>query len=80
MKRAKGEIIIINDADWLFTANNKKSIEKFFSVFDSPKIGGIAESFPVEWKKGMNEANLGYKMTAYSNYLWLEFQKNKFSE
>ena len=78
IKKAKGDIIIINDADWLFFVKNKKIMQKFISVFDNPNIGGIAESFPVEWNlKKIKKSNLGYKMVAYSSYLWLKFQKQK---
>ncbi len=50
------------------------------SVFDDPTIGGIAESFPVEWdKEKITKGNTGYKMVAYSSFLWLKFQKEKFT-
>lgn len=80
IKHAKGEIIIINDADWIFSVRNRVQLDKFLSVFDNPKIGGIAESFPVEWDRNKIEnGNLGYKMVAYSSYFWLNFQKEKFT-
>lgn len=80
IKNAKGEIVIINDADWLFTAKSKESLKKFFSVFDDAKVGSIAESFPVEWQEEkIRKGNLGYKMVAYSSYFWLEFQKKNFT-
>lgn len=80
IKKAKGEIIIINDADWLFSIENKDSILKLVKIFDDEKIGGIAESFPVEWDaEKIKRGDIGYKMVAYSSYLWLEFQKNKYS-
>ena len=49
IKYAKGEIIIINDADWIFSVKDKESFYDFISAFDDEKIGGIAESFPIEW-------------------------------
>lgn len=80
IKHAKGEIVIINDADWLFTAKNKESLKRFLSVFDDKEIGSIAESFPVEWQEDkIKKGNLGYKMVAYSSYFWLEFQKKNFT-
>lgn len=80
IKNARGEIIIINDADWIFAARNKESLKKFFSVFDDKRIGSIAESFPVEWQEDkIRKGNLGYKMVAYSSYFWLEFQKKNFT-
>ncbi|MBS3100193.1 glycosyltransferase [Candidatus Pacearchaeota archaeon] len=80
IKKARGEIVVINDADWIFISKDKKSFDKFFSVFDNPKIGGIAESFPAEWHKDRIEnSDIGYKMEAYSSFLWYEFQKEKFT-
>ena len=80
IKNARGEIIVINDADWIFTAKSKESLKKFFSVFDDKSIGSIAESFPVEWQEDkIRKGNLGYKMVAYSSYFWLEFQKENFT-
>lgn len=76
IKKAKGEIIIIVDADWIFRVKDKKSFEKFLKVFDNPKIGGVAESFPVEWDlKKLKRGDLGYRMVAYSSYYWMDFQK-----
>jgi len=80
IKNARGEIIIINDADWIFIARNKESLEEFISVFNDAKVGSIAESFPVEWQEDkIRKGNLGYKMVAYSSYFWLEFQKKNFT-
>ena len=81
IKKASGEIIIINDADWIFRIKDKKTFKKFISVFNNPKIGGIAESFPVEWNKDkIKNGNFGYRIVAYSSYFWMEFQKKKFTE
>lgn len=80
IKKAKGEIIIINDADWIFTVRDKKSLEKFLEVFDDPKIGGIAESFPVEWEPGKNNLNnLGMKITSHGTKLWMDYQLKEFT-
>lgn len=81
VKKAKGDIIVIHDADWLFKFNNKKYFEKMFNIFKDSSIGGIAESFPVEFDKNkIKNGNLGYKMVAYSSYYWLNFQKEKFTK
>ena len=80
IKKTKGEIIIINDADWLFQVKSSEKFKKFVSVFENPQIGGIAESFPAEWHKDRLAAgDLGYKMEAYSSYLWYNFQKDRFT-
>lgn len=80
IKHAKGEIVIINDADWLFTVKDRKMLEKYLAVFNNPRVGGIAESFPVEWQEEkLKIGGAGYKMVAYSAYLWLDFQKKNFT-
>jgi glycosyltransferase involved in cell wall biosynthesis len=80
IKHAEGDIIIINDADWIFSYTDKEKLTKFLSVFNNPKIGGIAEHFPVEWDaKKLKNSNLGFKMVAYSSYYWFKYQKHRFS-
>ncbi|MEM4625594.1 MAG: glycosyltransferase [Candidatus Pacearchaeota archaeon] len=80
IKKASGEIIIINDADWYFQVKDSKLLKKFLSVFDNPKIGGITESFPVEWHESkLRKGNIGLKMVAYSTYFWMEFQKRRYA-
>lgn len=80
IKKAKGEIVAINDADWLFLVKDKKAMEEFLSVFKNPKVGGIAESFPLEWHEDrLRNSNLGYKMDAYSAYFWYSYQKKRFA-
>ena len=80
IKKASGEIIVINDADWIFKVDNKIKLKKFFSFFDNEKIGGIAEPFPVEWDKNkLENSNLGYKIVAHGTYYWIKFQKKKFT-
>ena len=80
IKKSCGEIIFINDADWLFRVKSRDSLTKLLSVFNDKNIGGIADSFPIEWdNKKLNKSNLLYKVVAYSSFYWLEFQKSKFS-
>ena len=80
IKKAKGEIIIINDADWLFSSKYDDGIPKMIKIFDDPKIGGIADGFSVEWDLNkIEKGNLGYKMVAYSSCFWIEFQKKNFT-
>ena len=80
IKKAGGEIIFINDADWMYGIKNKKIFEEFLSVFNDKKIGGIAESFPAEWHQNMlKKGDIGYKMEAYSSYFWLKYQKQRFT-
>jgi len=80
IKKSQGDIIIINDADWIFTFKNKEALNNFFKIFDNPKIGGIAESFPAEWdEKKIKEGNFIYKAVAYGNYFWIKYLKEKFT-
>src|SRR3989344_7828448 len=80
MKKTTGEIVIINDADWIFTLDGNEKLEEYLSVFKDKKIGGIAESFPVEWdKKKIKSGNIGFRIVAYGTYFWFEFQKKKFA-
>lgn len=79
IKKAKGDVIVINDADWLFSAKSKDKYEDYFEVFKDKEIGGIAESFPVEWDKNkLKKSNMGYQMVAYSTKYWLDYQKTKY--
>lgn len=79
IQKATGDIIIINDADWIFKVKSEKSFIDFLSVFDDPLVGGIAESYPVEWhNKGMKKGNLAFKAVAYGNYFWIDYQKKRF--
>lgn len=78
IKKASGEIIIINDADWTFEVKNKAQLEKFISVFDDSEVGGIAESWPIEDMR-RTDTNIGYKMVALSSHYWFLFQKKRFT-
>lgn len=81
IRKAKGEVIIIHDADWIFRINDKNSLKVLISAFKDKKVGGIAESFPLEWdSEKIRTGNLGFKIVAYSSYLWLNFQKSRFTQ
>lgn len=79
-KKATGDLIIIHDADWVFTVKSKKHLTRFLAVFKNKKIGGIAESFPIEfYEENPYRGNLGYQMVMYSAYYWLSFQKRNYT-
>ena len=80
IKLAKGDIIIVHDADWVFKFGSKKDFESLLSWFDDPKIGGVAESFPIEYETGVKNNSLAYLGNLYGNYLWIEFMKNKYTK
>jgi len=81
IKKAKGNIVIIHDADWIFKVNKKSDLIKIISWFDDPKLGGIAESYPIEYdiNKLKHINSIVYLGSAWANYFWIEFQKKKFS-
>lgn len=80
IRKASGDIIIINDADWIFRVKNKESLERFLSVFQNKKIGGISEANALEFvPEKLKQGNLGFKMVAYSSQLWYEYQKKNFT-
>src|SRR3989344_920324 len=74
MKHASGDIIIIHDADWIFNVKSKEFFIKFISIFDNEIIGGIAESFPVEYIFHNNKSNYWFKLVSLSHYYWMEYQ------
>ena len=81
IKKAKGDLIIINDADWIFDYKSKEKLNLLISKFKDSKLGGIAENLPVEWdEENIKKANLGYRIVAWTSYFWMKFQEKKFSE
>src|SRR3989344_1010059 len=79
IKKADGEIIIIHDADWLFKVNDKKDFQKMLSWFDDKKVGGVAESFPIEYETDNQQNTTAYLGNMYGTYLWIEFLKEKYT-
>ncbi len=79
IKKAKGDIIIIHDADWIFKVKDNESLRKLLSVFENKKIGGISENNALEFSPVMKSGNIGLKMVAYAGQLWYEYQKKAFT-
>src|SRR3989338_6041575 len=46
---AKGELIIIHDADWIFRVKSKEDLEEYVSWFKDQELGGVVESYPIEY-------------------------------
>lgn len=81
IKKARGEIIIINDADWIFEVKNRNSLKNLVSLFEKNKIGGVAPSKVLEENPAnVENADLGHKMVYYSSFFWLQFQKERFTK
>ncbi|MBI5391367.1 glycosyltransferase [Candidatus Woesearchaeota archaeon] len=79
---ATGDIFVIHDADWIFTAGKKEYYKTLFAWFADPHLGGIAESFPLEWNPEHFSSikSLGHLSVAWSTYFWLEYQKKYFTK
>jgi glycosyltransferase involved in cell wall biosynthesis len=74
IKKASGQIIIIQDADWIFNVKNSKVMRSFISVFDDLDVGGIAESFPVQFPLRKN-AGLLERGVMLQGKIWLDYLK-----
>ena len=81
MKIAKGNIIIIHDSDWIFNVENKYKITELKNEFKDKKLGGIAESYPIEYiPKELNKIkSIGHLGTLWGNYFWMDFQKKNYA-
>ncbi len=73
IKKSSGEIIIIHDADWHLNVVKKEPFKDLIGKFDDKEIGGIAETFPVEYPAPKN-SNYWYKVVAQSHYYWMKYQ------
>lgn len=80
-KNAKGDLIIIHDADWIFKVDNKERWSQLKDEFNDPKLGGIAESFPIEYQpeKLKKISSIGQLGSLWANYFWMEFQKKNYT-
>jgi glycosyltransferase involved in cell wall biosynthesis len=79
---AKGEIIIIHDADWYFKVNREGDFKEMMKWFEEDsKLGGVLESFPVEWAPKRVEKNnsMAFLSIAWTSFFWIEYLKDKFS-
>lgn len=76
IKKATGEIIIINDADWIFKVKNKESLKRLLKVFDNPKVGCIADSFSVQYP-ARKEAGILELGVMVQNQIWIDYIKSK---
>ncbi len=75
-KKSTGDIIIIHDADWIFAVKNKENFQKLIDALSDLKVGGIAESFPIQYplRKGAGFLEAGVMM---QNSLWIDYIKKK---
>lgn len=81
--KTKGDILIIHDADWYFKVNRKTDLIKMIEWFEKDlKLGGIAESYPVEWEPNrmLKNNSMPFLSIAWTSYFWIEYIKAKFSK
>jgi len=77
----KGDIVIIHDADWVFVYESKKELLEYLSLFDNPKVGGIADSIDSEMTKPnfWQINSYGFLASAWGNHFLIEYIKKKFT-
>ena len=74
IKKAKGEIMIINDADWIFRVKDKDSLKQLLDIFNNPKVGCIADSFSVQYP-ARKEAGILEIGVMIQNQIWIDYIK-----
>lgn len=81
IKKSKGEVIIIHDADWIFKVENKNKWLELKNEFKDKKLGGIAESYPIEYipNKLNKIKSMGHLGSLWGNYFWMDFQKKNYT-
>lgn len=81
IKKSKGDIIIIHDADWIFNVENKERWLELKNEFKDKKLGGIAEAYPIEYiPKRLNQIkSIGHLGSLWGNYFWMDFQKKNYT-
>jgi cellulose synthase/poly-beta-1,6-N-acetylglucosamine synthase-like glycosyltransferase len=79
--KADGEIIIINDADWIFKTKNKNGIKNMVEIFNDERVGGIAESFPVQYNPYKKSSSGLLKLgVMWSSFFWMKYIVRNYSE
>lgn len=81
IKKSKGDVIIIHDADWIFNVESKNKWEELKNEFKDKKLGGIAESYPIEYipDKLNKIKSIGHLGSLWGNYFWMDFQKRYYT-
>lgn len=77
IKRSKGKIIIIHDADRIFVCK-KGELERLTDCFDDPKVGGIGDYYTTTFDKNKvrNSNSALYLGDAWSTLFMLEHKMN----
>lgn len=81
ISKASGEIMIVNDADWMFIGN-RKDLEKLLSLFDDPKLGGIGDYYAITYTPERVDKvnNALYLGDAWTTRFFVEYKMQQFAE
>lgn len=76
IKKAKGDIIIVHDADWIFIG--EESLDSLVKYFKDKKVGGIANSFSFTFPN-KEKGNIIYIGDAWCSHFLMEFKKKYYT-
>jgi len=78
VKKARGEICVVNDADWIFVAG-KNDLNKMIKCFEDKSIGGLGDHYALSFApKMLQESNSILFAGEAWNLLFITEYKNKF--
>jgi len=76
IKKARGDIIIVHDADWIFVG--EKSLDSLAKYFEDEEVGGIANSFSFTYPN-KEKGNIIYVGDAWCSHFLMEFKKKYYT-
>jgi glycosyltransferase involved in cell wall biosynthesis len=78
---ARGEIIIIHDADWLFKVKAGQDLYNLLALFNDAKTGGIADVFPLHYlPERLRKKSLLELGVVWSSYVWMDYIKKNYTK
>jgi glycosyltransferase involved in cell wall biosynthesis len=72
-----GEIVLIHDADWIFTYENKEKLKEFIKLFENPMVGGITSGEAGDFFPEEKINSIGFLASAWGNHFLLDYLKKK---
>jgi len=77
-----GDIVIIHDADWVFSYGSKKDLYDFLSIFDNEEVGGITDSIDTEMnKRNFSEVtSMGFLASAWGSHFLMRYIKKHYTQ
>jgi len=76
LQAARGEIIVVHDADWTFHCG-AGGLESLLAVFEDPRVGGIvlpSKNLPYPGTRNFEELSLAFTGEAWCSFFLTEFQ------